>query len=145
MKAMARLVGIDPASIQFLAVGPEAPAMAALKSGRIDAYSHFIGVIAGLENLGMKFRASPDVPSGVFVTSDALLARTAISWCAACEASRSAARLAQVNPIAAARNYYAQFQAPAGDPPKLFATTCTRSRRRFRSSSSRTTAINGVR
>ncbi len=117
MKAMARLAGIDPASIQFLAVGPEAPAMVALKSGRIDAYSHFIGVIAGLENLGMKFRSfSPDVPSGVFVTSNALLAKNRDLVVRGLQGIALSTRFAQVNPVAAARNYYAQFQPPTGDP-----------------------------
>ncbi len=75
LKAMAREAGIDPGSIQFVAVGADAAAMVALKAGRVDAYSHFIGAIAGLENLGMKLRSfAPDVASGVFVTSNALLA-----------------------------------------------------------------------
>ncbi len=115
LKAMARLAGIDPASIQFLAVGAEAPAMVALKSGRIDAYSHFIGVIAGLENLGMKFRSfSPDVPSGVFVTSNALLAKNRDLVVRGLQGIALSTRFAQVNPVATARNYYAQFQPPAG-------------------------------
>jgi NitT/TauT family transport system substrate-binding protein len=117
MKAMARQAGIDPASIQFIAVGPEAPAMVAIKSGRIDAYSHFIGIIAGLENLGMKFRSfSPDVPSGVFVTTNALLANNRDLVVRGLQGIALSTRFAQLNPTAAARNYYAQFQPPAGDP-----------------------------
>jgi NitT/TauT family transport system substrate-binding protein len=116
LKAMARLAGIDPGSIQFVAVGAEAPAMVALKSGRIDAYSHFIGVIAGLENLGMKFRSfSPDVPSGVFVTSNALLAKNRGLVVRGLQGIALSTRFAQINPVAAARNYYALFQPPSGD------------------------------
>jgi NitT/TauT family transport system substrate-binding protein len=116
MKAMARRAGIDPVSIQFVAVGPEAPALVALKSGRVDAYSHFIGVIAGLENLGMKFRSfSPDVPSGVFVASNALLAKNRDLLVRGLQGIALSTRFAQINPVAAARNYYAEFQPPSSD------------------------------
>jgi NitT/TauT family transport system substrate-binding protein len=119
LKAMAREAGIDPSSIQFVAVGAEAPAMVALKSGRIDAYSHFIGVIAGLENLGMKFRSfSPDVPSGVFVTSNALLAKNRDLVVRGLQGIALSTRFAQLNPAAAARNYYETFQKPIGDTAK---------------------------
>jgi NitT/TauT family transport system substrate-binding protein len=117
MKAMARQAGIDPASIQFIAVGAEAPAMVALKAGRIDAFSHFIGVIAGLENLGMKFRSfSPDVPSGVFVTSNALLTKNRELVVRGLQGIALSTRFAQVNPVATARNYYAMYQPPTIDP-----------------------------
>jgi len=117
LKAMAREAGIDPASIQFVAVGADAAAMAALKAGRVDAYSHFIGAIAGLENLGMKFRSfSPDVPSGVFVTSNALIAKNRDLVVRGLQGIALSTRFAQLNPVAAARNYYAMFKPPTGDP-----------------------------
>lgn len=117
LKAMARQAGIDPASIQFVAVGADAAAMAALKAGRIDAYSHFIGAIAGLENMGMKFRSfSPDISSGVFVTNNALLAKNRDLVVRGLQGIALSTRFAQVNPVAAARNYYAMFKPPIGDP-----------------------------
>jgi NitT/TauT family transport system substrate-binding protein len=117
LKAMARQAGIDPGSIQFVAVGADAAAMVTLKSGRIDAYSHFVGAIAGLENLGMKFRSfSPDVSSGVFVTSNALLAKNRDLVVRGLQGIALSTRFAQVNPFAAARNYYAMFKPPTGDP-----------------------------
>ena len=116
LKAMAREAGIDPGSIQFVAAGADAAAMVALKSGRIDAYSHFVGAIAGLENMGMKFRSfSPDVSSGVFVTSNALLARDRNLVVRGLQGIALSTRFAQLNPAAAARNYYAMFQPPTGD------------------------------
>jgi NitT/TauT family transport system substrate-binding protein len=117
LKAMARQAGIDPASIQFVGVGADAAAMVALKSGRVDAYSHFIGAIAGLENLGVKFRSfSPDVSSGVFVTSNALLAKNRDLVVRGLQGIALSTRFAQLNPAAAARNYYSMFKPPAGDP-----------------------------
>ena len=119
LKAMAREAGIDPASIQFVAVGADAPAMVALKSGRIDAYSHFIGAIAGLENLGMKFRSfSPDVSSGVFVVNNAWLAKSRDLAVKGLQGIALSTRFAQLNPEAAARNYYAMFKEPTGDKDK---------------------------
>jgi NitT/TauT family transport system substrate-binding protein len=117
LRAMARQAGIDPKSIQFVAVGADAPAMVALKSGRVDAYSHFIGAIAGLEGHGMKFRSfSPDVCSGVFVTNNALLAKNRDLVVRALQGIALSTRFAEVNPVAAARNYYAMFKPPTGDP-----------------------------
>lgn len=117
LKAMARQAGIDPASIQFVAVGADAAAMTALKAGRIDAYSHFIGAIAGLENMGMTFRSfSPDVSSGVFVTTNALLAKNRDLAVRGLQGVALSTRFAQLNPVAAARNYYAMFKPPTGDP-----------------------------
>ena len=117
LKAMAREAGVDPASIQFVAVGADAAAMVALKSGRVDAYSHFIGAIAGIENMGMKFRSfSPDVSSGVFVTSNALLGKNRDLVVRGLQGVALSTRFAQLNPVAAARNYYAMFKPPTGDP-----------------------------
>ncbi len=65
----------------------------------------------------MKFRSfSPDVPSGVFVTSNALLAKNRDLVVRGLQGIALSTRFAQVNPIAAARSYYAQFQPPTGDP-----------------------------
>jgi NitT/TauT family transport system substrate-binding protein len=123
LKAMAREAGIDPASIQFVSVGADAVAMAALKSARIDAYSHFIGAIAGLENMGMKFRSfAPDVSSGVFVTNNALLARDRDLVVRGLQGIALSTRFAQLNPVAAARNYYAMFKPPTGDPAAALRT-----------------------
>jgi NitT/TauT family transport system substrate-binding protein len=117
LKAMARQAGIDPASIQFVAVGAAAPAVTALKAGRVDAYSHFIGAIAVLENMGMKFRSfAPDVCSGVFVTSNALLANNRDLVVRALQGVALSTDFAELNPAAAARNYYAMFKPPTGDP-----------------------------
>jgi NitT/TauT family transport system substrate-binding protein len=119
VKAMARQAGIDPASIQFVAVGADAPAMVALKSGRVDAYSHFIGAIAGLENMGMKFRSfSPEISSGVFVANNAFLARNRDLTVRGLQGIALSTRFAQLNPAAAARNYYAMFKQPTGDKEK---------------------------
>jgi sulfonate transport system substrate-binding protein len=116
VKAMAREAGIDPASVQFVAVGADAAALVALKGARVDALSFFIGSVAGLENLGMKFRAfSPDVSSGVFVTSNALLAKNRDLVVRGLQGVALSTRFAQLNPAAAARNYYAMFQQPTGD------------------------------
>jgi NitT/TauT family transport system substrate-binding protein len=115
VKAMARQAGIDPASVQFVAVGADAAALVALKSGRVDALSFFIGSVAGLENLGNTFRSfSPDVSSGVFVTSNAFLAKSRDLAVRGLQGIALSTRFAQLNPAAAARNYYAMFQQPTG-------------------------------
>jgi len=116
VKAMAREAGIDPASVQFVAVGADAAALVALKSARVDALSFFIGSVAGLENLGMKFRAfTPEVSSGVFVTGNAVLAKNRDLVVRGLQGIALSTRFAQLNPAAAARNYYAMFQQPTGD------------------------------
>jgi len=116
VKAMVREAGVDPSTVQFIAVGADAAAMVALKTGRVDALSYFIGSVAGLENMGMKFRSfSPDVSSGVFVTSNALLARDRNLVIRGLQGIALSTRFAQLNPTAAARNYYAMFQPPTGD------------------------------
>jgi ABC-type nitrate/sulfonate/bicarbonate transport system substrate-binding protein len=64
----------------------------------------------------MKFRAfSPDVSSGVFVTSNALLAKNRDLVVRGLQGVALSTRFAQLNPAAAARNYYAMFQQPTGD------------------------------
>jgi NitT/TauT family transport system substrate-binding protein len=119
VKAMARQAGIDPASVQFIAVGADAAALVALKSGRVDALSFFIGSVAGLENLGMKFRSfSPEVSSGVFATSNAFLTKNRDLAVRGLQGIALSTRFAQLNPAAAARNYYAMFQQPIGDRDK---------------------------
>lgn len=119
LKAMARQAGIDPASIQFVAVGADAAAAVALKSGRVDAYSHFIGAIANLENLGMKFRSfSPEISSGVFVVNNAFLSKSRDLAVKGLQGIALSTRFAQLNPVAAARNYYATFKEPTGDKTK---------------------------
>jgi NitT/TauT family transport system substrate-binding protein len=119
VKAMARQAGIDPASVQFVAVGADAAALVALKSGRVDALSFFIGSVAGLENLGNTFRSfSPEVSSGVFVTGNAFLVRSRDLAVRGLQGVALSTRFAQLNPAAAARNYYAMFQQPTGDRDK---------------------------
>ncbi len=119
VKAMARQAGIDPASVQFVAVGADAAALVALKSGSVDALSFFIGSVAGLENLGNTFRSfSPEVSSGVFVTSNAFLAKSRDLAVRGLQGIALSTRFAQLNPAAAARNYYAMFQQPTGDRDK---------------------------
>lgn len=52
--------GIDPKSVEEVVVGYSAPAMDALKKGKIDAYVTFSSMLPRLRAEGYKFRVLPD-------------------------------------------------------------------------------------
>ena len=112
-KAMLRKAGVDPAGVQILAVGADAQALAALRSGVVEGLSYFIGSIAGLENTGMKFRYfTADIPSGIFVASRTGLTRNRDLIVRGCQGIALSTAYSEIDPIGAAKGYQTLFGKP---------------------------------
>ncbi|MDB5411446.1 MAG: nitrate/sulfonate/bicarbonate transporter periplasmic protein [Rhodospirillales bacterium] len=115
-KSMVRQAGLAPGDVDLLAVGADSQALVALKGGRVDALNFYIGSIAVMENLGVKFRAFPaQVPTGCFVASEAFIKRDRAAAVHALQGIALDTIFSQENPKAAAAAYYKMFTPPNGD------------------------------
>jgi NitT/TauT family transport system substrate-binding protein len=115
-KAMIRQAGLAPGDVELLAVGADAQALVALKGGHVDALNFYIGSVAVMENLGVKFRTFPaEVPTGCFVASEAFLKRDRAAAVHALQGIALDTIFSEKNPRAAALAYYRMFTPPTGD------------------------------
>ena len=74
VKAMLSAAKVDPNGVDLLPVGAGAQALAALRTGQVDALSLFRGSHAALENLGIEFRYfTVPYPSSVIIANDTFL------------------------------------------------------------------------
>jgi len=116
------LAGVDPASVTLLPTGPEAGAMAALRSGQVDAINYHIGTIGVMENLGLKFRFfAPQIPSTGFLVSDGFLAKNRDLVVKAMQGVALATAFQLESPEASVRAFYKKYGNPPGDFAKAVA------------------------
>lgn len=74
VKSMLKTGKVDPESVELLPVGVGAQALAALRTGKVDALSLFRGSHAALENMGIEFRYfTVPYPSSVMIANEAYI------------------------------------------------------------------------
>jgi NitT/TauT family transport system substrate-binding protein len=119
VKAMLRTGGVDPKSVDLLPVGTGAQALAALRSGRVDALSLFRGSHAALENLGITFRYfTVPYASSVMIANESYIAKNRSTLVAALKGQILSQAFAVTNPEAAVRIYWDLNGRPREDEAK---------------------------
>jgi NitT/TauT family transport system substrate-binding protein len=119
-KSQLRLAGVDPNDVNILPTGTEAGAMAAMRTGQVDALNYHIGTIGVMENMGAKFRTfAPRIPSTGYLVSDRFLAKNRDLVVKAMQAVELATIFMLENPTASVRTFYKAYGTPQGDAAKI--------------------------
>ena len=116
LKATLRGAGLKPGDVDIVAIGGEAQALAALRSGQIDAIDFYLGSLAVMEAQGAAFRMFPaPVPTSCFVATQAFVTGKRDVAVRAMQAIVLDTIYAEDNPRAAAAAFYKAFSPPSGD------------------------------
>jgi NitT/TauT family transport system substrate-binding protein len=119
VRSMLQTGKVDPKTVELLPVGTGAQALAALKSGRVDALSLFRGQHAALENLGIEFRYfTAPYPSSVMIANDAFLSKNAPALTRALQGLVLNQVFMRANPQAAVRSFWQINGPPREDQEK---------------------------
>ena len=119
VRAMLHQAGMNPTDVEFLAVGTGAQALAALKSGDVQALSLFRGGHAAIENFGINLRYfTPDIPSGVLVANTNQIEKNRDGLVRALQGVVMNTVYLQTNPAAGVRAYWSQFGKPTSNVEK---------------------------
>lgn len=119
VRSMLQTGKVDPATVELLPVGTGAQALAALKSGRVDALSLFRGQHAALENLGIEFRYfTAPYPSSVMLANEGFLSKNRSALVRALQGLVLSQVFMRINPEAAVRSFWQINGRPREDEDK---------------------------
>jgi NitT/TauT family transport system substrate-binding protein len=119
VKSMLQTASVDPASVELLPVGTGAQALAALRSGRVDALSLFRGQHAALENLGIEFRYfTVPYPSSIMLANEIFLKNNQPALVRALQGLVLNQVFMRANPEAAVRSFWQINGRPREDEDK---------------------------
>jgi NitT/TauT family transport system substrate-binding protein len=127
-KAILKQVGVDPNSVQFVAVGTEQPAFEALRTGKVDALNLFDISDAKMRLEGMKIRVLSFPPEFSGVSSHAFPVTNKMIHDLVAKFGRIAAEgtvACNANPVACLHSlwkHYPQMRPPGSDADALAQT-----------------------
>ncbi len=120
IKSMLRTAKVEPESVDLLPVGVGAQALAALRTGRVDALSLFRGSHAALENMGMELRYfTVKYPSSVMITNDTFLKQNRAAAVAALQGIVLNQVYLRTNPEAGVRSFWQLHGGPKDEAKEL--------------------------
>jgi NitT/TauT family transport system substrate-binding protein len=119
VRSMLQTGKVDPSTVELLPVGTGAQALAALRSGRVDALSLFRGQHAALENLGIEFQYfTAPYASSVMLANDNFLAKNGSALTRALQGLVLSQVFMRANPEAAVRAFWQINGKPREDEAK---------------------------
>jgi len=119
IKSLLRTGKVDPSTVELLPVGTGAQALAALRSGRVDALSLFRGQHAALETLGIDFRYfTAPYPSSVMLANELFLSKNRSALVHALQGMVLGQVFMRTNPEAAVRAFWQINGRPREDEAK---------------------------
>lgn len=120
VKSMLKTGKVDPESVELLPVGVGAQALAALRTGKVDALSLFRGSHAALENMGIEFRYfTVPYPSSVMIANEGFIKSNRAAVVGALQAIVLNQVYIRTNPEAGVRAFWKVNGAPKDEAKEL--------------------------
>jgi NitT/TauT family transport system substrate-binding protein len=120
IRSMLRTANVEPDGVELLPVGVGAQALAALRTGRVDALSLFRGSHAALENMGVELRYfTVKYPSSVMIANETFIRQNRAAVVSALQGIVLSQVYLRTSPEAGVRSFWQLHGAPKDEAKEL--------------------------